>query len=252
MSRFVRINSASRSSGSPADFQVGMRPALPRGRYRLSHVALPHTAPPVPAAGRGLVASRDGGLTMDTLEMGVDIYSLPALLTTLASVLGTYTGGTWTTALNSATNMLSLTQTGGQPVTFYPEQAEAASTLSGVIGVYTVVTVNADATVTLDGMVNLANQLTYEIDIDGAVGEHITSGGNTAAFVIPVDTNSFGVINWKSLENAAQFVDVQQDLSTLRVVVRDGTGVALDDVGGLRADWMMVLERQRWGVGRLQ
>lgn len=250
MARFVRISSEDRTSGTPASFSVPMYPPLPAGRYGLAHVMLPHTTPPVPAAGKSLVVSTDGGTTKVPLEMGTDCYTAAPFLTALANALAAQSGGTWTPLLDQASNVVSLQQVGGQPTILYPEKDEPASTLASMLGVYTATTVGADSTVQLEGMLNLATQLVYEIDIAGAVGQTISSTGQQSSFTVPINVNSFEIVDWRAGDHAAQFIDVAQEQTSLTVQVRNDRGVPVADVGGLRADFMFVLERQRWGVSR--
>lgn len=252
MARFVRVSSEHRTSGTPGSFSIPMSPPLPAGRYRLTQVMLPHTTPPVPATGKELVVSTDSGSTAESIAMGVDCYTAGPFLAALATKLGAKSGGTWTVAVDPASNVVSLQQAGGTATTLYPEMDRPESTLAPMLGVYEETTIGADSTVQLQGMLNLATQLVYEIDIAGAVGETTSSTGRQSSFSVPINVNSFQLVDWRACNNAAQYIDVKDEQSVLAVEVRTDRGVPVNTVGGLRADFMFVLERQRWGVGRVK
>ena len=257
MAHLLQINSKTRASGSiqkcvfHLDRPIG-------GTYKLVGCQVPYMQPPVDSYSNTYGFQHiDNSLpyhysgeqsgTQPSVRLLSPVYTPQNVADALAAFLNTVHGNVFTATLNDS-NHIVLSRTDSVRYTFYEQSSgiEITNTanfpfvsLADVFGVSSRVVMNTStASVTFPSPVNLAQTLSYHININND-SQVETTDGKRSTFVIPINVNSFEIQNYNINETPRQIVAFRNHTKVLEIECLTGINQVLMEHG----TWNILLEK---------
>ena len=229
---FLRVNSADRHHGTPANFVAELHSPI-SGTYELESAVIPHTMPPVSASNDALAVvyqRADDAPLVATKTVGVND-SLASLLVSLKTALDTMMY-THTFTVDAETQVITMTLTSssafnGLSVTYYAAPDNPASTLASTLGLHatkTVVASTSGTAILFDGPVVLGYPLYYDIRVQGASNSIGDTLGRSADLIVPIDGNTGDIIIYSSRTGFSQRLRITKPTRSLSIRLCDRAG----------------------------
>jgi hypothetical protein len=175
------------------------------------------------------------------------VYTPQNVADALATYLNSVHGNAFTPTLNDS-NHIALSRTDNVRYTFYEHSSGIATTntdnypfisLADVFGVSSrVVMGTSTAFVTFPSPVNLAQNLSYYVNIHNE-SQVETTDGNRSTFVIPINVNSFEIQNYNVNENPRLIVAFRNHTKVLEIEWLTGTNQVLTE----HSTWNILSEK---------
>ena len=245
MARLLEINACDRATGTPANCTFRLdRPIV--GRYRLAWLQVPFVQPSEVASRKSLILNVGG--TLIEIFFSEPVYTPAQLVAELQARLNAEVapiGLVFTVVLDS-TNRIVISRNNTTVVTFYGRKDFNANALAinnklaGTLGIVDdiILTGAASTTISFPNGINLASPLSYHISINKDIQVETTTGAR-ATFSVPIDVNSFEVINYKAREHVDQIVSFPDLTRVLAIKWTDNEGFDLER----HQNWSLLLEK---------
>lgn len=237
------ISSSARASGSSSssDFTLNLNTTL-RGLFQLCDCYIPNATNNVNSTNSTIYFFENS--TAKSAQIPAGAYTTTTLPSAIATALTTASGGfaTYTCAISSTTNIMTITSTQPFSLKFATNTANSAA---GILG-YTNTDTSAATSQTASQMVNLdGTLLSFNIQISGngeggsSIVDLSSSGSGAYTFKIPITQNIGGNILYQSTTASKQYLYLPSGAQTLRVFVRDDRGNTV----GIAGDWYATIRR---------
>ena len=257
MAHLLQINSSSRASGSTQKCVFHLDRPI-GGTYQLVGCQVPYMQPPVDSRANSYnIQHIDNSLPYDyfgeqsgtqpAVTLLSPVYTPQNVADALATYLNIVHGNVFTATLNDS-NHIVLSRTDSVRYTFHAHSSGIATTntdnhpfisLADVFGVSSQVNMGTStASVTFPSPVNLAQTLSYHVNINND-SQVETTDGNRSTFVIPINVNSFEVQNYNVNENPRQIVSFRNHTKVLEIEWLTGTNQVLTE----HVTWNILLEK---------
>jgi hypothetical protein len=242
----LRIDSSdrdNRGSSTPGNFIINSQEQF-RGKWRLMSIYFPISAYNVNANFNNRIYFNEGGVSkIATITPGY--YSLDdAFLTAIKSALDTASAGvnTFTVAQASTTGLISIT---ASTVPFSTAFGNGASYSAAELLGFT--QSNSDSNLVQSGTLypNLATLRTINVTINEIYTYMTTKNQNYSTFMVPVNSDSPGVVYWEPTEHFPQEFDFPTGTTTLRIRVTDDNGQIINQQSEWHMVWRQIWEPQR-------
>ena len=229
MARLLQINACDRATGIPSNCTFKLDRPI-GGRYRLAGVQVPYVQPPVLPSTKSLILSV--GYNLLEIKLSVPIYTPAQLVAELQAQLNAKVapiGLVFTVVLDSS-NRLVISRNSTDTIIFYASTDNIVinKKLAEPLGIVEDITLTgpASTTITFPNGVDLAHPSSYHIDINKDIQLETTTGAR-ATFAVPIDVNSFEVINYEAREHVDQIVSFPDLTRVLTIKWTDNQGLNL-------------------------
>ena len=240
-SKFLKINSAYRTSGESHDFRIDLPTHIRGSSLKLSQVFILNTFYNVNKNNDKFFFNLNGGYTR-TAIVPVGNYNSTTFPTAFQTALNVaiFSEGVFSVVLNDLSNKLEITCS----VPFQVKMGDnPEKSLRDIVGF------RSDGFIALshtaEGILNLSPIMSFNISVNN-IPVIEQAGGNQYAttFSVPVSEGFKNIIEFSPDTHFPQVLELPNTVRTLRITVRDDDYNLLDLNG---SNWYMILERNNLG-----
>lgn len=238
----ICISSAERAAGSTSSSDFTLQTVTPlKGIYKLLEAYFPITFNNVNSTNNTIYFNENS--TNKTCTIPAGAYTISTIAAAIASAMTTASSGyaTYTCAVASNTNLLTLTSTQNFSLTF---GTNTANSMAGILG-FPNTNTSPSTSATGTNMVNFTGtQPSFNVTILGSgegSGSMISVGsGNSYTFKIPITGTTGSVQFYSPSAHSAQYLMLPTGTNSLKVNVRDDKGNTIT----LGSDFYLTLRKE--------